>query len=156
MTDNQNGGWSSDMLKKIDKEVPLMERNQPNHFVEQQSSEFKQITDAYSSQRAASYDPAPSAQTVALERLQAVLAEVTTTTLDQLRELRDEIDSLMQVIRSRDELINKAFKEHVAYASNTIKCKDIVKDNLAKIKNDFNNGLHPIPQTVTVQENKQQ
>lgn len=160
MTDNQNGGWSSDMLKKIDKEVPRIEPSQDisEAFEAIKRGEYTDLPPVGDSRRQAkvSYDPAPSAQTVALERLQAVLAEVTTTTLDQLRELRDEIDSLMQVIRSRDELINKAFKEHVAYASNTIKCKDIVKDNLAKIKNDFNNGLHPIPQTVTVQENKQQ
>lgn len=126
-----NGGWSSEMLKQIDKEVPRIEPAQIN------------------------YDPAPSAEQVAQERLSALLADVTTTTLDQLRELRDEIDSLMQAIRNRDELINKAFKEHVAYARNAIKCKEIVQDSLVKIKHDFNNGMHPIPQTVTVQENKQ-
>lgn len=137
-----NGGWSSEMLKQIDKEVPLADQTssmlkQPNQFAPN------------------SYDPAPSAEQVAQERLSALLADVTTTTLDQLRELRDEIDSLMQAIRNRDELINKAFKEHVAYARNAIKCKEIVQDSLAKIKQDFNNGMHPIPQTVTVQENKQ-
>lgn len=137
-----NGGWSSEMLKQIDKEVPLADQassmlKQPNQFAPN------------------SYDPAPSAEQVAQERLSALLADVTTTTLDQLRELRDEIDSLMQAIRNRDELINKAFKEHVSYARNAIKCKEIIQANLTKIKHDFNNGMHPIPQTITVQENKQ-
>lgn len=163
MTENTNGGWTSQMLKSIDKDIPPMDKgemlgkvsemlNQPNQF-EPKPGEFKQLVDDYKSLRN-SYDPAPTAEAVAQERLSSLLADVTTTTLDQLRELRDEIDSLMQAIRNRDDLINKAFKEHVAYARNAIKCKEIVQSSLTKIKHDFNNGMHPIPQTVTVQESK--
>lgn len=137
----QPHGWSSQMLKDIDKDIPIKETTDTiDKFVKT----IKQ-----------SYDPAPSAEDVAQERLQSLLADVTTTTLDQLRDLRDEVDSLMQAIRNRDDLINKAFKEHVFFARNAIKCKEIVQSSLTKIKQDFNHGLNPIPQTVTVQENKQ-
>jgi hypothetical protein len=139
---NENGGWSTSMLNKIEKEIPLKDV----------STEAAKAANPFIPPR--SYDPAPSAEQVAQERLAALLADVTTTTLDQLRELRDEIDSLMQVIRDRDSLINKAFTEHVAYARNAITCKEIIKENLKKIKEDFTNGLHPIPQTVTIGANK--
>lgn len=138
---SDNGGWNSNMLSKIDKEVPLKDVNEaaakaPNPFVPK------------------SYDPAPSAEDVAQERLSALLANVTTTTLDQLRELRDEIDNLMNAIKMRDELINNAFKEHVAYASNAIKMKDIVKESISSIKHDFHNGIDPSPKTVTVEKSQ--
>ncbi len=136
MSQENAGGWSSTMLANIDKDIP-----------------HKEIKDGIDKFAKKSIDPAPSAEAVAQERLTALLADVTTTTLDQLRDLRDEVDSLMQAIRNRDELINKAFKEHVAYARNAIKCKEIVQENLTKIKHDFTNGLNPIPQVVTV--NKQ-
>ncbi len=136
MPDN---GWSSQMLKDIDKDIP--------------QKETKDTIDKFVKTIKQSYDPAPSAEAVAQERLSALLADVTTTTLDQLRELRDEIDNLMNAIRNRDELINKAFKEHVAYAQNAIKMKDIVKQSISKIVADFHNGIDPSPKTVTVNAN---
>jgi len=140
---NTQPGWSSKMLKDIDKDIP---QKNTTESIDKFVKTIKQASQA-------SYDPAPSAEDVAQERLSSLLADVTTTTLDQLRELRDEIDSLMQAIRNRDNLINQAFKEHVAYARNAIKCKEIVQASVTKIKHDFNNGMSPIPQTVTVAEN---
>lgn len=139
---SDNGGWNSNMLSKIDKEVPMID----------QAAEM--LTQANKFIPKSSYDPAPSAEDVAQERLSALLANVTTTTLDQLRELRDEIDNLMNAIKMRDELINNAFKEHVAYASNAIKMKDIVKESISSIKHDFHNGIDPSPKTVTVEKSQ--
>jgi predicted nucleic acid-binding Zn-ribbon protein len=101
-----------------------------------------------------SFDPAPSPEAVAQERMSNLLASVTTTTLDQLRDLRDEIDSLMRAIQARNDSIADAFRQHVAYAANAIRCKEVIKESIGKIAHDFKNGLEPIAKTVTIQENK--
>ena len=140
MNENTNG-WSTVMLAQIDKDIPRKEEKADsiiNKFIKQD----------------ASLDPAPTVEGVAQERMDALLNSVTTTTLDQLRDLRDEIDSLMRAIQVRNDSISDAFKQHVDYAAAAIRAKAVIKESIGKIAHDFRNGLEPIPKTVTVMENK--
>lgn len=105
----------------------------------------KQITD--------NGDPAPSPESVALERMTTLVNGVTTSTMNELRDLRDEIDNLMRVIQSRNNTIQGAFVEHVNFAADAIKCKAIIKDTLKRINTNFSNGMTPIAKNVTVQSN---
>lgn len=93
-------------------------------------------------------DPAPTPQEVALERMATLLSSVTTSTLDQLRDLRNEIDTLMRIIQERNGHISEAFIQHVQLAANAIQCKNIIKENLTKISETFKNGIE-IPKNVT-------
>lgn len=130
---NPNGGWTSTMLKDIDKAIPRVDP-------------AKQVL-----QSVTSYDPAPTPENVAKERMEQLLANITTNTLNELRELRDEIDNLIRTVQARHDTILSACYQHVEYASSTITCKEIIKGNLSKIAADFKNGHDPVPKTVTVQ-----
>lgn len=133
-----DGGWTSGMLKQIDEEATQQQ------FIPEPSKPTPPV----------SYDPSPSAEAVTKERMTHLLASVTTTTLDQLRELRDEIDNLMRVVQARHDTILDACHEHVNYSTSTISCKEIIKSNLSKITDDFKNGTDPVSKTITVTENK--
>lgn len=98
-----------------------------------------------------SFDPAPTAEGVAKERMEQLLANITTSTLNELRELRDEIDNLIRTVQARHDTILNACYQHVDYSTSTIMCKEIIKGNLSKIATDFKNGHDPISKTVTVQ-----
>lgn len=140
-----NNDWSN-VLKKADEAAEA---------IKQQSYTPKEIVDKTSQMLASvSYDPSPSAEGVAKERLEHLLASVTTTTLDELRELRDEIDNLMRIVQTRHDILLSACHEHVGYSSSTIAAKEIIKENIVKIGGDFKNGIDPVPKTVTVTENK--
>lgn len=125
---NPNGGWSSKMLKDIDRDIPIVK------------------------QTVQSFDPAPTPEGVAKERMEQLLANITTNTLNELRELRDEIDNLIRTVQSRHDTILSACYQHVEYSTSTITCKEIIKGNLSKIAADFKNGHDPISKTVTVEK----
>lgn len=151
--------WSN-ILNKADKAAEALK--QPS-FIKQQGfaspeqaiMDKDEIVNKASKMLAApvSYDPSPTAEAVANERLEHLLAGVTTTTLNELRELRDEIDNLMRIVQARHDTLVDACCEHVGYSTSTISCKEIIKENLSKISNDFKNGMDPIPKIVTVQSN---
>jgi hypothetical protein len=130
---NPNGGWSTSMLAQIDKEIPRIEPQQI-------------------AAGPANYDPAPTAEGVAKERMEQLLANITTSTLNELRELRDEIDNLIRTVQARHDTILNACYQHVDYSTSTIMCKEIIKGNLSKIATDFKNGYDPVPKTVTVEK----
>lgn len=123
---NDQSGWSRKVLENVDKQMQAV-------------PEVKYDKG----------DPAPTPQDVANEKLNTLLSSITTHTLDQLREMRDEIDNLMRAVQSRHDHIGSAFSEYVAYASSSISAKEIIAEQIKRMKDDFNNGVN-IPKNVTV------
>ena len=99
---NPNGGWTSKMLAAIDRDIP--HKDPPPDTILSQFIKDK-------------VDPAPSAEGVAKERMEQLLANITTSTLNELRELRDEIDNLIRTVQARHDIILNACYQHVDYST---------------------------------------
>lgn len=92
-----------------------------------------------------SIDPRVDPTDVAYSRMQQLVENVTTQTLQELSAFRDEIDNLMIAIRKRNEYLVRTITQHTEFCSNAIKTKQIINDSIKAIQNDFNNGpVHTI------------
>ncbi len=99
-------------------------------------------------------DPAPDPQSIAAKRMKELVGQISDAAIEELRQLRDDIDHLIGAVQKRNETIAQAFDEHAALSVDVIKAKSIIKENIASITNSFQNGLPPIDKTITIGSQK--
>lgn len=90
-------------------------------------------------------DPAPPASTIATERAHQLITNISSTTIDELRKLRDQIDELMRDIHSRRDLITDAIKAHAQFAESTVNAKTVIADGLATLRDQFERSNTQLP-----------
>lgn len=83
-------------------------------------------------------DPGIDSVTFAHNNMNDLVAKISGKTLEELTLLRDEIDSLMISIRTRNEQIIQDIVQYTEFCIGAIKTKQIVSDSVRAIKNDFN------------------
>lgn len=76
-------------------------------------------------------------ESVALDRMNTLLGNVTNTTLEQLVNLRNEIDALIKSLQVRNQNIRSVFKDHVEYSVDTVNATQIIGDTVRALKNKF-------------------
>jgi len=82
--------------------------------------------------------PSPDdVESVALDRMNTLLGNVTNTTLEQLVNLRNEIDALIKSLQVRNQNIRSVFKDHVDYSVDTVNATQIIGDTVRALKNKF-------------------
>jgi uncharacterized protein YpuA (DUF1002 family) len=82
--------------------------------------------------------PSPDdVESVALDRMNTLLGNVTNTTLEQLVNLRNEIDALIKSLQVRNQNIRSVFKDHVEYSVDTVNATQIIGDTVRALKNKF-------------------
>lgn len=90
-------------------------------------------------------DPAPPASAIATERAHQLVSNISSTTIDELRKLRDQIDELMRDIHQRRDLITDAIKAHAQFAESTVNAKTVIADGLATLRDQFEKSNTQLP-----------
>ena len=90
-------------------------------------------------------DPAPSVPAIAEERAQHLLANISSQTLGELRDLREQMDGLMRDMIERRDLISEAIRSHAAFAETAIQHKIIIAESVAKLRTEFEASRTPLP-----------
>ena len=95
-------------------------------------------------------DPAPDPQTIAAKRMKELVGQVSDAPIEQLRQLRDEVDQLIVTIQSRNEAISAAFDEHASLSVTVIKMKEIIKENVRSVRKNFEEATAPLGKTISL------
>lgn len=90
-------------------------------------------------------DPAPSAPAIAEERAQQLLTNISSQTLGELRDLRDQLDDLMRDMNERRDMIREAIRSHAEFAASAIAAKSIISESIAKMRVEFDRSATPLP-----------
>jgi hypothetical protein len=90
-------------------------------------------------------DPAPSAATIAEERAQQLVSNISSQMLGELRTLREKIDGLMRDMNERRDLISEAIRSHAEFAETAIQHKIIIAESVDKLRGEFEASRTPLP-----------
>ena len=95
-------------------------------------------------------DPGIDPITAAHNNMRSIVDKVSSATLTELTQLRDEIDTLMIAIRNRNEEIMNDITRYTEFCVGAIKTKQILNDSVKAIQQDFNGNGQSI---LTVKQN---
>lgn len=96
-------------------------------------------------------DPAPKPVNIISERAQRFVSDISNATLDELRQLRDQIDDAMRIITKRRD---KCFDSIMDFAEDTnaaVAMKNVVGEAMEKLQDRLAQTVEdPPPPTVSV------
>lgn len=90
-------------------------------------------------------DLAPSQQEVASEHAHTLVSSITTNSLGELRQLRDQIDDLCKDVSERRDLLVDAINRHAEFADAAIQHKTIISEHITRMRSEFETSRSPLP-----------
>lgn len=93
-------------------------------------------------------DPAPKPVLLVSERAERFVADISNATLDELRQLRDQIDEAMRAIQKRRD---GCLDTIMAFAEDTnaaVEMKNVVSDAMVRLQDRLKDG-EKVPPTIT-------
>ena len=87
------------------------------------------------------HDPAPCPQSITMRRMDELLGQVSDHAVEELRQLRDDVDATIRAIQNRQEEVRNYFSDHVDSVINAIKFREIAAGHLADVRERFARSL---------------
>ena len=87
------------------------------------------------------HDPAPCPQTIAKRRMDELLGQASDHAVEDLRQLRDDVDATIRAIQNRQKEVRNYFSDHVDSVIAAIKFREIAAGHLADVRERFARGL---------------
>jgi hypothetical protein len=86
-------------------------------------------------------DPACTAETLAADRMKALINECSKGGRRQLTEARDKIDDLMRALDARGEMLTSAVTEYAGFVQQAVEMKSVIMGPIESLAGEVTLGL---------------